>query len=67
MPDENRESAKTETTSPTAVLLTPKDLAKTGIAGKTMPKPSATKNDEIITTWTSRGNPETGDFKRLTN
>ena len=37
-----------------------------GIAGKTMPKPKATKNEEMITTWTSLGNPETGDFKRLT-
>jgi hypothetical protein len=66
IPDEKRANAKTETTNPTAVLLTPKDLANTGIAGKTMPKPSATKKDEITTTWTSRGNPETGDFKRLT-
>jgi hypothetical protein len=48
------------------VLLTPKDLVKTGIAGKTMPKPKATKNEAMITTWTSLGNPETGDFKRLT-
>ena len=65
MPDEKRANANTETTKPTAVLLTPKDLVKTGIAGKTIPKPKATKNEAMITTWTSRGNPETGDFKRL--
>ena len=66
MPDEKRAKAKAATTMPTAVLLTPKDLVNTGIAGKTMPNPKATKNEAMITTWTSLGNPETGDFKRLT-
>jgi hypothetical protein len=32
------------------VLFTPKDLANTGIAGKTMPNPKATKNEAIMTT-----------------
>lgn len=67
MPEVNRAIAKAETTKPTAVLFTPNDLTKTGIAGKTMPKPSATKNEAMMTTWTSRGNPAIGDLKRLTN
>jgi hypothetical protein len=65
MPDEKRAKAKADTTKPTAVLLTPKDFVNTGIAGKTIPNPRATKNEAMITTWTSLGNPETGDFKPL--
>jgi hypothetical protein len=37
-------------------LLTPKDLAKIGIAGTTNPNPIATKNPAKIVTRTSRGN-----------
>lgn len=66
MPDEKRAKAKADTTKPTAVLLTPKDLTNTGIAGKIMPKPKATKNEAIITTWTSRENPAKDLFKLLT-
>ncbi len=66
MPDENRAKAKAETTKPTAVLFTPKDLTNTGIAGKMMPKPNATKNEAMMTTWTSRENPESADLKLLT-
>ena len=67
MPDEKRAKAKADTTRPTAVLFTPKDLTNTGIAGKMMPKPSATKNEAMMTTWTSRENPATADLKLLTN
>ena len=66
MPDENRAKAKAETTKPTAVLFTPKDLTNTGIAGKMMPKPNATKNEAMMTTWTSRENPATDALKLLT-
>ena len=66
MPDENRAKAKAETTKPTAVLFTPKDLTNTGIAGKMMPKPNATKNEAMMTTWTSRENPESADLRLLT-
>ena len=65
MPDENRASAKADTTKPTAVLLTPKDLTNTGIAGKIMPNPNATKNEAMITTWTSRENPESAVLRLL--
>ena len=67
MPDEKRANANADTTKPTAVLFTPKDLTKTGIAGKMMPKPKATKNEAMMTTCTSRENPETADLKLLTN
>ena len=65
MPEAKRAKAKAETTKPTAVLFTPKDLTNTGIAGKMMPKPNATKNEAMMTTWTSRENPESADFKLL--
>ena len=67
MPEVNLAMANADTTKPTAVLFTPNDLTKTGIAGKTMPNPSATKNEAIMTTWTSRENPATGDLNRLAN
>ena len=53
--------AKTETINPIAALLTPKDLAKTGIAGNTMPKPTATKKDAATSMETSRGRSLNGD------
>jgi hypothetical protein len=50
MPEAKRAKAKADTTKPTAVLFTPKDLTNTGIAGKIMPKPNATKNEAMMTT-----------------
>ena len=47
--------------NPTAALLTPKDLAKSGIAGTMIPKPTATKNDATTRTLTSRGRSRKGD------
>ena len=58
MPVENLATANIETIKPTAELLTPKDFAKSGIAGTMMPKPTATKNAAAVRTLTSRGNPE---------
>ena len=54
-PDAKRVIAKAETINPIAALLTPKDFAKTGMAGMTMPKPTATKNEAATKTETSRG------------
>ena len=54
-PELKRVIAKAETIKPIAALLTPKDLAKTGMAGMTIPKPTATKNDAAIRIETSRG------------
>ena len=65
MPEAKRAKAKADTTKPTAVLFTPNDLTNTGIAGKMMPKPNATKNEAMMTTWTSREKPESADFKLL--
>lgn len=65
MPEEKRAKAKADTTKPTAVLFTPNDLTNTGIAGKMMPKPNATKNEAMMTTWTSREKPESADFRLL--
>ena len=66
MPEAKRAKAKADTTKPTAVLFTPKDLTNTGIAGKIMPKPNATKKEAMMTTWTSRENPATATLKLLT-
>ena len=66
MPEAKRAKAKADTTKPTAVLFTPNDLTNTGIAGKMMPKPNATKNEAMMTTWTSRENPATDALKLLT-
>jgi hypothetical protein len=57
--------AKAETIKPIAALFTPKDLAKTGIAGITMPKPTATKKDAAIRMETSRGRSLKGDRIKL--
>jgi hypothetical protein len=54
-PDAKRVIAKAETINPIAALLTPKDLAKTGIAGMIIPKPTATKKDAATRIDTSRG------------
>lgn len=43
-----RTMAKIETIKPIAALLTPNVLAKNGIAGTMMPKPTATKNDAMV-------------------
>jgi hypothetical protein len=60
-PDAKRVIAKAETIKPIAALLTPKDFAKTGIAGITIPKPTATKNDAAIRDETSRGRSLNGE------
>ena len=56
-PEQKRAIAKVETIKPTAALLTPKDLVNRGIAGTTIPNPTATKNDAPTKTLTSRGRP----------
>ena len=60
-PEEKRATAKAEMINPTAALLTPKERAKTGMAGRTIPKPSATKNDAKINIFTSGGNSANGE------
>jgi hypothetical protein len=60
-PEAKRVIAKAETIKPIAALFTPKDFAKTGIAGITIPKPTATKNDAAIREETSRGRSRNGD------
>jgi len=60
-PDAKRVMAKAETINPIAALLTPKDLAKTGIAGITIPKPTATKKDAATSDETSRGRSLNGE------
>ena len=60
-PDAKRVIAKAETIKPIAALFTPKDFAKTGIAGMTIPKPTATKNEATMRMETSRGRPLNGD------
>ena len=51
----SRIAANTLTTEVAASVLTPNDLAKTGIIGTTMPYPKATKNPTVVRTATSRG------------
>ena len=60
-PDAKRVIAKAETINPIAALLTPKDLANTGIAGITIPKPTATKKDAATSDETSRGRSLNGE------
>ena len=60
-PEQNRVIAKAETINPIAALLTPKDLAKTGIAGITIPNPIATKKDAATRIETSRGSSLNGE------
>ena len=66
-PEQKRATAKAETIKPPAALFTPKDRAKTGIAGRTIPKPSATKKDATISIFTSRGKSAKGEvnFDRI--
>jgi hypothetical protein len=64
-PEQKRVIAKAETIKPIAALLTPNDLAKTGIAGITMPKPTATKKDAATRIDTSRGRSLNGDRIKL--
>jgi hypothetical protein len=61
-PEAKRVSAKSEMINPTAALLTPKDRAKSGIAGTIIPKPTATKNEATTRTLTSRGRSRNGDW-----
>jgi hypothetical protein len=51
----NRKKANALTARPTAVVPTPKERANSGIAGATMPKPSATTKATTERTPTSRG------------
>jgi hypothetical protein len=60
-PDAKRVIAKAETINPIAALLTPKDLAKTGIAGMTIPNPTATKKEAAMRMDTSRGRSLNGE------
>ena len=64
-PEQKRVMAKAETIKPIAALLTPNDFAKTGIAGITMPKPTATKKDAATRIDTSRGRSLNGDRIKL--
>ena len=57
--------AKTETTELAAKALTPNDLANTGIAGATIPKPIATKNAIKEITATSFGSPRNQGLCRI--
>ena len=54
-PEEKRIMAKLEMINPIAVLLTPNEAAKSGIAGMIKPKPTATKNATTESTPTSFG------------
>jgi len=56
--------ANAETIKPIAVLLTPKEAAKIGIAGMIKPKPIATKNETVERIATSRGRSRNG-FSRF--
>jgi len=60
-PEQKRATANAETIKPTAALLTPKERANTGIAGRTIPNPNATKNDAKINIFTSRGKSANGE------
>ncbi len=59
-PEENLIMANAETIRPIAVLLTPKDAAKIGIAGIINPNPIATKKDTVERIATSRGRSRNG-------
>jgi hypothetical protein len=54
--------ANAETIRPIAALFTPKDFANTGIAGITIPNPTATKKEAATSTETSRGRSLNGDL-----
>jgi hypothetical protein len=59
--------AKQEIIKPIAVLLTPKDAAKIGIAGIIKPKPIATKNETVESIATSLGSCANGFLLTLFN
>jgi len=59
-PEAKRTIAKAEMINPIAVLLTPKDAAKIGIAGIINPKPTATKNETVERIATSLGSSANG-------
>jgi hypothetical protein len=63
--DANLMKANTETTELAASALTPKDLAKTGIAGATIPNPIATKKAINERTATSLGSPRSQGLCRI--
>ena len=50
---------------PTWVWLTPNERAKIGIAGTTIPNPTATKKDATTRTRTSRGNSLKDDLAEI--
>ncbi len=54
--------AKLEIIKPIRVLVTPKVLAKIGMAGIMRPKPIATRKEIAVRTETSRGSPLKGEF-----
>ncbi len=56
--------ANAETIKPIAVLFTPKEAAKIGIAGIIRPKPIATKKETVERIATSRGSSRNG-FSRF--
>jgi hypothetical protein len=60
-PEAKRVIAKAETMIPIAALFTPKDFANTGIAGMTIPKPTATKKVAATSDETSRGKSRNGE------
>lgn len=54
--------ANAETIKPIAVLFTPKEAAKIGIAGMIRPNPIATKKETVERIATSRGRSRNGFF-----
>ena len=66
-PEANLTIAKQEIIKPIAVLLTPKDAAKIGIAGMIKPKPTATKNETVESIATSLGSCANGFLLTLFN
>jgi hypothetical protein len=60
-PEQKRVIAKAETIKPIAALFTPKDFAKIGIAGMTIPNPTATKKEAATRIDTSRGSSLKGE------
>jgi hypothetical protein len=59
-PEENLIIANAETINPIAVLFTPKEEAKIGMAGIIKPNPIATKNETVERIATSRGRSRNG-------
>ncbi len=59
-----RISANALITPAAAAVLTPNCLANSGMAGATIPYPSATVNETAVSTATSRGSPRNGPRSR---